>query len=82
MNIRIYNVQILTMKDGQAPFLGEVQIQEDIITYVGELVPVQTVKWDREIDGQGNLLMPGFKNAHTHTAMTFLRCLLYTSRCV
>lgn len=73
MNIRIYNVQILTMKDGQAPFLGEVQIQEDIITYVGELVPVQTVKWDREIDGQGNLLMPGFKNAHTHTAMTFLR---------
>lgn len=73
MNIRIYNVQILTMKDGQAPFLGEVQIREDIITYVGELVPVQTVKWDREIDGQGNLLMPGFKNAHTHTAMTFLR---------
>lgn len=73
MNIRIYNVQILTMKDGQAPFLGEVQIQEDIITYVGELVPVQTVKWDQEIDGQGNLLMPGFKNAHTHTAMTFLR---------
>ena len=73
MNIRIYNVQILTMKDGQAPFLGEVQIQEDIITYVGELVPVQTVKWDREIDGQGNLLMPSFKNAHTHTAMTFLR---------
>ena len=29
--------------------------------------------WDREIDGNGNLLMPGFKNAHTHTAMTFLR---------
>lgn len=73
MNIRIYNVQILTMKDGQAPFLGEVQIQEDTITYVGEPVSEQTVKWDREIDGQGNLLMPGFKNAHTHTAMTFLR---------
>lgn len=73
MNIRIYNVQILTMKDGQAPFFGEVQIQEDTITYVGEPVSEQTVKWDREIDGQGNLLMPGFKNAHTHTAMTFLR---------
>ncbi|MBO5069391.1 MAG: amidohydrolase [Roseburia sp.] len=29
--------------------------------------------WDREIDAKGNLLMPGFKNAHTHTAMTFLR---------
>lgn len=73
MNIRIYNVQILTMKDGQAPFFGEIQIQEDTITYVGEPVSEQTVKWDREIDGQGNLLMPGFKNAHTHTAMTFLR---------
>lgn len=29
--------------------------------------------WDREIDGKGSLLMPGFKNAHTHSAMTFLR---------
>ncbi len=29
--------------------------------------------WDREIDAEGNLLMPGFKNAHTHSAMTFLR---------
>ena len=27
----------------------------------------------REIDAQGNLIMPGFKNAHTHSAMTFLR---------
>lgn len=30
-------------------------------------------QWDREIDACGNLLMPGFKNAHTHSAMTFLR---------
>ncbi|WP_346663001.1 amidohydrolase [uncultured Merdimonas sp.] len=29
--------------------------------------------WDREIDAGGNLLMPGFKNAHTHSGMTFLR---------
>lgn len=29
--------------------------------------------WDREIDCQGNLLMPGFKDAHTHSSMTFLR---------
>ncbi len=29
--------------------------------------------WDQEIDCGGNLLMPGFKDAHTHSAMTFLR---------
>lgn len=73
MNIRFYNVRILTMEEGRAPFIGEVQIQGDRIVYVGEQKEKQDIKWDREIDGQGNLLMPGFKNAHTHTAMTFLR---------
>lgn len=29
--------------------------------------------FDREIDLKGNLIMPGFKNAHTHSPMTFLR---------
>lgn len=33
----------------------------------------QKMKWDKEIDCQGNLLMPGFKNAHTHSPMTCLR---------
>lgn len=31
------------------------------------------ISWDIEIDCKENLLMPGFKNAHTHSAMTFLR---------
>ena len=31
------------------------------------------VVWDRTIDCRGNLLIPGFKDAHTHTAMVFLR---------
>lgn len=31
------------------------------------------IRWDMEIDCKGNLLMPGFKNAHTHSGMTFLR---------
>lgn len=34
---------------------------------------VPPILWDREIDCQDNLLMPGFKDAHTHSAMTFLR---------
>ena len=38
-----------------------------------DIVWQEPMIWDREIDVKGNLLMPGFKNAHTHTAMTFLR---------
>ena len=33
----------------------------------------QEESWDMQIDCRDNLLMPGFKNAHTHSAMTFLR---------
>jgi 5-methylthioadenosine/S-adenosylhomocysteine deaminase len=29
--------------------------------------------WDREVDCHENLLMPGFKNAHSHSGMTLLR---------
>ena len=72
MNTRIYNVRILTMEEGKDIFQGEVWIQDDTITYAGSERKDGKV-WDREIDGQGNLLMPGFKNAHTHSAMTFLR---------
>ncbi|MDO4572899.1 MAG: amidohydrolase, partial [Clostridia bacterium] len=32
-------------------------------------------RFDRVIDCRGGLLLPGFKNAHTHSAMTFLRSL-------
>ena len=30
-------------------------------------------RFDREIDGKGGVLMPGFVNAHTHVPMTLLR---------
>lgn len=72
MKIRIYNVRILTMEKGREIFQGEIQIEDEKIAYVGEEQETLT-KWDREIDGQGNLVLPGFKNAHTHSAMTFLR---------
>ena len=76
MNTRIYNASILTMtKADGAICKGEVQILENRISYVGDSAsaPEHTQKWDREIDAQGNLVLPGFKNAHTHSAMTFLR---------
>lgn len=76
MKIRIFNARILTMQPGQELFQGEIRIEGERISYVGENLPERTqgeMVWDREIDAQGNLLMPGFKNAHTHSAMTFLR---------
>ena len=74
MNIRFYNGHLLTMANGMEITGDEVWVQDDKISYVGtarEDMP----KFDREIDLKGNLLMPGFKNAHTHSAMTFARSL-------
>lgn len=73
MNTRIYNARILTMQEGKPAFLGEVWIEGDTIVYVGPQGKETDIVWDKEIDAKGNLIMPGFKNAHTHTAMTFLR---------
>ncbi|MDO4553993.1 MAG: amidohydrolase [Lachnospiraceae bacterium] len=76
MKYRIYNVNILTMEEGRPIFSGEMHVEEDRIVYVGPKPRKKKSKvryWDREIDGKGSLLMPGFKNAHTHSAMTFLR---------
>lgn len=45
------------------------QAEKQETSALGYRIPV----WDREIDADGSLLMPGFKNAHTHSPMTFLR---------
>lgn len=72
MNIRFYNARILTMQDSCGIIRGELWVSGNRISYVGEGKKTDQV-WDREIDADGNLLLPGFKNAHTHSAMTFLR---------
>lgn len=73
MNTRIYNATILTMEEGTSTLKGEVWIKDDTIVYVGPAGKESNMTWDKEIDAKGNLIMPGFKDAHTHTAMTFLR---------
>ena len=73
MNTRIYNAKILTMEEGRAIFEGELWIEGDTITYAGPAKNDGGKEWDEQIDAEGNLIMPGFKNAHTHSAMTFLR---------
>ena len=71
MKIRFYNAKILSMTDDRI-INGELHTDGRLITYVGESKQ-NDEQFDREVDLRGNLLMPGFKNAHTHTAMTFLR---------
>lgn len=73
--IRFFNGRILTLKNGfDIIENGEVWTDGDRITYVGEVKDaVGHIRFEREIDLNGNLLMPAFKNAHTHSAMTFGR---------
>ncbi len=72
MRIRYYNARIMTMEDEKCSIInGELQTENERIVYVGPSTEGET--FDREINVNGNLLMPGFKNAHTHSAMTFLR---------
>ena len=72
MNTRFYNARILTMTDLNMPSTGEVWVEGNTITHVGS-GKADAPHWDREINLNGNVLMPGFTNAHTHSAMTFLR---------
>ena len=71
MKIRFYNARILSMADGIGITEGELHTGGDKISYIGP--DKGNDSFDREIDCKGNVLMPGFKDAHTHTAMTFLR---------
>ena len=70
MKLRFYNALVLT-EAGKEIFSGEVCTDGNVITYIG--TERQEGKFDREINLGGNLIMPSFKNAHTHSAMTFLR---------
>ena len=82
MNIRFYNAKILVPGEGHDFQIveGELWVKGTEILYIGDGNDVSGVCrgdeiliWDRELDVKGNLLMPGFKDAHTHSAMTFLR---------
>lgn len=70
MKLRIYNAKILT---GSGIVQGELRTQGDRIVYLSPVSTLDWQDWDREIDLKGNLLVPSFKNAHTHSPMTFLR---------
>lgn len=69
--IRFYNCKILTL-DGNFDITEgcELWTDGDKIAYIGK---EKEGIFEREIDCKGNVIMPGFKNAHAHSPMTFLR---------
>ena len=78
MNIRLYNARILTMEEGRDIFEGELHIEGDTVVYAGKSMTKEELaaagkSFDIERDCLGNVIMPGFKDAHTHSAMTGMR---------
>ena len=70
--IRIYNGRLLRFEPALRIEENELWTDGGRIAYIGP-AREDAPAFEREIDLRGDLLMPGFKNAHTHTAMTFLR---------
>ena len=64
------NARILSMKSKDIIF-GELAVKDNKISFIGDVYNGETP--DRVIDCEQNLLMPGLKNAHAHTAMVFAR---------
>ena len=82
MKIRLYNARIMTMAEGCSLLQGEIWVENDRILYVGDGTDLDAfckrtgipgLVADKEIDCEGNVLMPGFKDAHTHSAMVAMR---------
>ena len=71
MKTLLKNARILSMRDENIT-KGDVVIEDNRILYVGN-DSSKYAPFDLTRDIKGNLLMPSFKNAHTHSAMTFLR---------
>ena len=70
MKLRLFNAKIW---DGEKLFDGELRTEADKISRVSPVSTLDWQDWDREIDCGGNLIMPSFKNGHTHSPMAFLR---------
>ncbi len=73
--IRFYNGSVLTMDGDASPIKAEVWVDAGVITFVGEPTAAEHEKasFERQINLHGDVLMPSLKNAHAHSAMTFLR---------
>ena len=71
MKTLLKNARILTMVDDKI-INGDLVVDNNLIAYIGK-DSSSFGPFDQVIDCNNNLLMPGFKNAHAHSAMVFLR---------
>lgn len=71
MNILIENVNVLTMVDGENIKKANIYIEDGKIKKISE--NTYDFNYDKKINGENKLAMPGLINAHTHVGMSFFR---------
>lgn len=59
--------------DTVTPVLGDLLIEGELITAVGEVPIEKKIQADQVIDATGMIAMPGLVNCHNHAAMSILR---------
>lgn len=69
--IKFENARILKM-NGDKIQLSNLVVKGNRIVYIGDHCE-QYAPFDRVVQCNRNIIMPGFKNAHAHSAMPFLR---------
>lgn len=69
MKIKFENALIIKNFDDE-PIVGDLVVEDNKIFYVGSKTDLQA---DKNIDVKGNIVMPGFVNAHAHSAMTLFK---------
>ena len=74
MSLLLKNVCIITADEkGTVIYDGNIGIRNGIIDYVGECVEGMEGKYERVLNLKGKAAIPGFVNAHNHSAMTMFR---------
>lgn len=71
MKTLLKNARVLTMIDENI-INADIIVNDKTIDFIGDNT-ISESEFDKVIDCESNLLMPGFKNVHAHTAMVFAR---------
>lgn len=73
MRTLLKNVYILPMGEQTNVLHGYLGFSQDRIDYVGAEAPAELDSYEKVVDGQGKLVLPGLINTHGHAAMSLLR---------